>query len=218
MKTSYTVLIPSYKSTEYIEEAINSVLNQTIQADEIIIGTNIKAQELKNKLETYLKDPRFKFLDVGGEEIQKPSRKFNMIAEIATSTHLIFLCEDDMLCPTFIEEVSQYPEYDVVYTDMEVIGMNPHYEKAQEWNAENFRQSTVPFVNSVVKKDMWSKIKWRDEGYSFFDWDFWWRCFKAGATAKHIEKYLFLYRTHPKQDSNFVNMALARENTIKNNV
>lgn len=190
-----SIIIPNHRDT-YLQETLDSVEAQTYKDYEVIL--------LSTK-------------DVGDIGL---SKKVNLGVRRATGEAILVLCDDDTLSPAFLEESVPYlKEHDIVYTDMMNFGDRNYLEVADEWNERNLKISTVPFITSLVRKEMFNKVGgWEEKEYVYGDWNFWAKCFKAGATAYHIHKPLFNYRKHAGQGSGTTdNHTLLRENTPRFN-
>ena len=197
-----SILIISHNSTQYLHEAIASAKAQTLPAYEIIV----------------VGDTDHELVDYNVGDIRVPA-KFNAATFISKGNAIVHLCEDDKLDPEFLERTVLYLNtHDIVYTDMRRFGAINEYISAMEWTPENMKISTVPFITSLVTKEMYNKVGGYDpatKDTAFSDWDFWWRCMDVGAKAKHIKEPLFLYRIHPNQDTNLLNLQKCREETLK---
>lgn len=196
-----SIIIVSHNATNFLSEAYESAKSQTFPAYEILV-----IGDSDHKLITH---------NIGDVGMHK---KFNYGAKIAKGNALIHLCEDDKLAPDFIEKTYLYlNSYDIVYTDMHRFGNLNEDIGAMDWTLENMKISTVPFITSLIKKEMWKKVG----GYApdfggYGDWDFWWSCMEKGATAKHIKEPLFHYRISDTQASNTTNDHYnLRLNTLK---
>ena len=114
MKVS--VIIPGYR-TDFIQETLQSVYNQTVPAHEIL----------------YIQD------------LGIMSDKINRMARIATGDAIIALSDDDMLDPTYIEKTSALMDqgYDVVYTDVQKFGLDSRIDRAADYSEEEFKKNNL---------------------------------------------------------------------------
>jgi glycosyltransferase involved in cell wall biosynthesis len=99
-----SVVIPTYNGATYVEEAIQSVLAQTRPADEVIISDDNSKDEtlaICNKYADKLKifqNPNGPSGFVNG---------WNHAIAHATSEYITILHQDDLLAPTFLEEMEK---------------------------------------------------------------------------------------------------------------
>ena len=186
-------IIPCLKYRDYILEAIDSIKKQTIQDYEIIV--------VSNEVDTRLNDLE----KLGVKFIQStnfaPSLKINEGFKVSSGNYITILSDDDKIEPDFIEKM--YDEnYDVVYSDMQVFGTKSFYVGASDWNKCQFRISTVPFITSMVSRRMFMIVNGYDV-INYYDWDFWFKCFEAGAKAKRVRLPLFNYRATETNEASF---------------
>jgi glycosyltransferase involved in cell wall biosynthesis len=197
-----SVIIPSYKSTHFLREAVTSVLNQTYKNVQILIMTDVPEEDAKGKISDLIGNINY-FENKNLHTIQK----FNSLVEKTKGALVIFLCEDDMLDKSFIEKTVYLMEkktVDIVYTDMKWIGKNSGSGQAGNWIEKDFIITTPVFITALFKKEVWEKTgKYKEVVY--FDWDFWWRTYAKGFSAYHLKEPLFFYRAHSGQDSHNYN-------------
>lgn len=176
MDSRVSVIIPtSGTRNEMLKEAVQSVLDQTVNPYEIIV---------------YYDNSMFtQYPQTGTWE------KFNQGIRKATGTHFIVLGDDDKLHPQFIEKTTEVCT-DIVYTDMQMFGSCNDLIKARPWTKEDIERDTVPWVTSLCSMEVFKKLEGYDPTLQYGDWDFWWRAYEAGFTATPIHEPLFLYRRH----------------------
>lgn len=110
--TKYSIIVPNYNKAEYIEECINSILNQTYKNYEIIMiddGSTDNSVEVINKFNiNLLKTNR---LQAGGAR--------NLGLKQATGDYIIFLDSDDYLsCDDVLEKLTN------IIVDEDIIFLN----------------------------------------------------------------------------------------------
>ena len=126
-----SVIIPTYSRSDYIERAINSVLNQTYQNFELIIvddnNPNTQARfELEKKMEKYKDNPKIHYIQ--HEKNKNGAAARNTGIKIAKGDYIAFLDDDDFYLPTRLEELSsaleKNQEYDAAYSNCIIINAN----------------------------------------------------------------------------------------------
>lgn len=190
------VIIPTHDRTEFYREAIDSVFVQTRQADELVITGNVGPGVITN---ASLAD------------------RINQAIEQSHCDAFVILCDDDQLKPDYIERTARAMELtgvDVVYTDCQLFGYHVGVGQALgEWTRQNIDRNTVPLVTSLCSRRAWVRAG-GFEDVPFFDWDFWWRCFYTGATAKWIREPLWSYRTYPENSAKRDYLELSRKEAL----
>ena len=135
------IIIPVYNTKpNYIQEAINSALNQTLKDIEIIIvndgSTN---QETLKYLKELEKDNRLKIIH---QENKGPSSARNTGIKEANSKYILPLDSDDKIDPTYIQKaikaIKADDEIGMVYCEAELFGTKNKKWKLPEYNKEEF--------------------------------------------------------------------------------
>ena len=101
MEISFSIIIPLYNKAPYIERAINSVLNQSLQNFEIIV-VNDGSSDGGEKIVTKLEDERLKLVSQKNAGV---SAARNTGAKEAQYEYLAFLDGDDTWEPNFLSEI-----------------------------------------------------------------------------------------------------------------
>lgn len=112
----FSVIIPCYNRTQFLREAITSVLNQTLPSFEIVVVDDGSDENFRNDLATICE------LDNRIQLIQNPENKGVSYSRNKGLNHIhgdyvCFLDDDDRLAPTFfqnaLESFDQQPEIDI---------------------------------------------------------------------------------------------------------
>lgn len=113
----FSIIVPLYNKVEYVERAINSILNQTYQNFEIIIVNDGSSDGGEKKAES-ISDTRIRVVN---QRNQGVSIARNSGADIAKYDFLAFLDADDVWLDTFLEEVNmlinRYPKAGIYATN-----------------------------------------------------------------------------------------------------
>jgi glycosyltransferase involved in cell wall biosynthesis len=94
-----SIVLPNYNYARYLDERIQSLLNQTYQDFELIIVDDASTDNSLETIDKYIADPRVKTIfypNNSGSVYQR----WNDGAEIATGEYLIFAGADDSCHPT----------------------------------------------------------------------------------------------------------------------
>jgi len=110
----FSVLIPSKNGENYIENCINSVLDQKFNSFEIIIGDNNNNQKFKNII---LKFSKYKNIKIISHKIDIPvTDSWQSCLDASIGDYIIMLGDDDCLLPESLENIysvikdNNYPE------------------------------------------------------------------------------------------------------------
>lgn len=200
-KQKVSIIIPSYKSTQFLKDAIESAINQTYKNTEILIMTDMPQERAREKIKKYLDKVTF-FEEPNLHSIHK----FNELIKRAKGELVVFLPEDDKLHPNFLKKTVcalNLFNSDIVYTDMNQFGEKHAYSRSPKWSGKTFVNGTPAGAISLLKKSAWRSIGGYKE-IPFFDWDFYWTAYKMGFKGTHIKEVLIYCRIHPGQETNIV--------------
>lgn len=128
--------------------------------------------------------------------------KLNEAIRASSGEYFTVLCDDDLLQPTFLERTiaeADKAHADLAYTDHEIFGPLPLKWSFANlvWNRETLKTHCLPHFTALNRRDLFEKVGGYDGAMSHTDWDYYWRCMEAGATAVHLpNEYLWKYRAH----------------------
>ena len=89
-----SVIVPVYNVEEYIEECLDSIINQTYQELEIIIVEDGSTDKSPEKIQPYLSDNRIRFIEQKNKGLSG-ARNTGMAK--ATGTYILFVDSDDYI-------------------------------------------------------------------------------------------------------------------------
>lgn len=198
-KSDVTAVIPCYNDGKYIQQALYSVLHQTVVPDKIIIIDDGSQEETKRVLTT-LEHPALQIIYQKNQGVSVARN--NAIAE-AQTTYILNLDADDYYEPDFIEKAL------AVFKTNQEIGVVSSY--CSTFNHKNkiieivkpFGGITKDFIvknngraNSLFRKECWEQVGGYDEemknGYE--DWEFWIAILKNNWRMEIIPEVLSHYR------------------------
>ena len=205
MDSSVTIVIPCYNHAQWLSEAIESALAQTVPCKVIVVddGSTDGSSEVASRYPVRL--------------IRKTNGGLasarNTGIQEADTEWILPLDSDDKIDPTMIEQC--------LNVDADIIGVGQREFGATSRDYVFMpKPSYTDFYNanrinccSLYRKAMWEKLGGYDEdmrlGYE--DWDFWLRATKAGYVVKTIPVVLFHYRKH---GDSLVTKAIANHHSI----
>ena len=116
----FSVVIPLYNKEKFIENTLNSVLNQTFEDFEVIVINDGSTDTSEEKVLNF-KDKRIQYISKVNEGV---SIARNTGIEKAQSNFITFLDSDDVWLPSFLEEmhktIAKYPEQRVFSAAYEI--------------------------------------------------------------------------------------------------
>lgn len=205
MKLTISAIIPVHTRLEYLTDTLKSIYQQTRPVDFVYVISD--RPDVLEILFPFFVYNNLIYCRSSQDMETNMADKLNLGMGLAPTDTIFYLCDDDMLQPTYVEKALDIMEktgVDIVYCDMELFGIDQGLVKALDWKLENFQETTAVYGPVIMKKRVWEKLKFVFMPY--LDWDFWWRACEAGFIAHHLEEYLFLYRTHAGQSGRTLDM------------
>ena len=203
-----SILIPIYNGIEYINESVSSVLEQTYDDWEIIIGVNGHQENsnvYKMARDYQELDEKIKVLDLF--QIKGKSNALNEMIKYCKYEYVAILDVDDIWLPEKLEKQAVYMnEYDVIGTQCVYFGdienINPKIPLG-DISSSDFTQVN-PIINSsvIIKKNL---CNWISDFDGVEDYDMWLRLRKQKKTFFNIEEVLVKHRIHKQSAFNSQN-------------
>lgn len=162
--TKISVIIPIYNVEEYLEECINSVINQTFKDIEIICindGSPDNSEKIVKKLAK--KDKRIKYISKNNEGL---SATRNRGVEESAGEYIYFLDSDDYIEPDTLETCYNYAkenELEVVYFGAESFYDSEELkERKKTYETYYKRQNTYDITSGqLLFREMQEKGEYR---------------------------------------------------------
>ena len=192
-----SILIPIYNGIEFIEESVSSVLNQTYEQWELLIGINghpqnshvyLTAKEYEKKSG---KVRVFDFYNIRGK-----SNTLNEMIRFCNYNYVAILDVDDIWHPQKLEIQSQLlNKFDVIGSNCVWFGNRPGVvPQIPTGDISNIDFSIVnPIINSssLIRKEL---SYWNENGIE--DYDLWLRLRKQNKKFFNFKEILVKHRIH----------------------
>lgn len=199
MDVKVSVIIPCYNHGIYIQEAINSVLSQTIDNYEIIVVNDGSTDQFTNEFLSKYTHPKVQIFKTRNKGVSH-ARNFGI--RRAKGKYILPLDADDKIGSEYLQLASQYlddhPEVGIVYCQAEYFGAISGF-----WELPEFSKELMPTQNLIFNSAMFRKSDWKRVGgynekmrYGYEDWDFWLSFIERGLLIHRIDQILFYYRQH----------------------
>lgn len=208
MKTTVSIIIPAYNQAQWLPDAVNSALNQTVHCEVIVVndGSTDNTSEVAKMFDVKLIEK-----ENGGLSSAR-----NSGIKQSTGEWILTLDADDKISPEFVEKCLKYKdEYDIIGTGQEEFG-DSNNKSLFKTNPtfKDFIQNNQINCCSLFRKEIWNTIGGYDENMriGYEDWDFWLRATQKGYKVITIPEYLFFYRKH---GVSMVTKAIENHNQIK---
>ena len=210
MKAFISIIVPCYDQAQYLDDCLQSILDQTYTNWECIIVNDGSPDNTERIADEWLqKDSRFKYIKKinGGLSSAR-----NAGLHIASGDFIQFLDSDDLLAPTKLFEsitlFQQNNSLDIVITNFYMFdGLNSQKNVSfsrlstidfnfntivNDWDI-NF---TIPIHCAIFKKSAIGSLQFNENLKAKEDWLFWIQLFKKSPKVSFINQELAGYRRH----------------------
>lgn len=193
-----SVIVPCFNQAQFLNDALQSVLNQTYPNWECIIVNDGSPDDTETIASSWCKkDVRFKYVKKQNGGL---SSARNAGIQNCAGVYILPLDADDKISPNYIEEclqcIEQDPSVKVVYGKAEYFGA-----KRGEWKLPEFSYSQLLTRNIVYCTALYRKLDWIQAGgydenmkSGLEDWDFWLSMISENDRVVCLQSILFHYR------------------------
>lgn len=193
-----SVVIPCYNDAEYIEQSINSALNQSHTNLEVIVvddGSNVETKAVLKKLE-----PKITKLITQENKGQSIAR--NVGINIAKGEYILVLDSDDFFEPSFCEKAIIHFKKDnsikIITSHVRRLLLNSQEDVfvPKGGGINYFLKNNCATGSAMFRKKDWEQVGSYDQRMrqGFEDWEFYIRLVKEDGYAYVIPEVLFNYR------------------------
>jgi teichuronic acid biosynthesis glycosyltransferase TuaG len=219
-----SILMPIYNGIEFLEESLPTILYQTYNDWELIIGINghPKDSEVYQKAKKYENDKIkvYEIFNTNGK-----SEALNEMLKYANYDWVSLLDVDDKWLPNKLQLQIQYMDkFDVIGTACRYFGDQNNYPNIPIGDITYFNfLKTNPIINSSVllRKEL---CGWDKNHDGVEDYDLWLKLWKEGKKFYNVPKIQVLHRIHSNsafnaQGNNLkVNELIKKYSKYKNNI
>lgn len=198
-----SIIVPCYNHEKYVQETIDSILNQTYENIELIVIDDGSKDNSVNIIQELADKYKFTFIYRKNKGL---SATLNEGIKLSKGKYLCACASDDKLFTDKIMKqvffMEDNPDYGMCYG--KIISFDSYgYKKKQiipnaktGWIFNDLlMQNFIPAVTQFIKKEVFDTTGHFDENLLIEDWDMWLRIaekYKIG----YIDEYLACYREH----------------------
>jgi len=222
-----SIVIPAFNNAEYIEQTVQSALDQTYLNIEVIVVDDGSTDNTLEILKVFEDKIRIIAQDNGG-----PASARNAGIKESRGEYIAFLDGDDLFFDNKIEIqmniFESYGQIALIYSniqkiDEEDVPLKTEYKRRRPTGdifKRLFRKNRIPLSTVIVKKSALDEVGLFDEDpelISVEDYDLWLR-FAARFPAYYTSRTLVKYRIHSQGISRNINRSfLGEQKVILNN-
>jgi len=196
-----SVVIPCFDAGQYLDEAVQSALEQTWADLEVIIVDDGSTDANTLRLLETANWPRTRIFH---QSNAGPSAARNRAIGEAHGEYILPLDADDTIEPTYVEKaiavLDSHPEVGCVYCKAMKFGAESGPWDLPPYRLEELAIDNVIFVTALFRKADWRTIGGFDERlrHGVEDYDFWVKMVASGKSVVQLDEFLFNYRVQEK--------------------
>lgn len=212
-----SILLATYNGEKYIRESIKSVLNQTFDKFELLIGFNGTTDNTK-KIVNLFDDNRIKIFDY--DDDKGKSKTLNKLLKNATYDWIAIQDDDDIWAENKLEQqLKLINNFDVIGTYINYINENNEYIGNPNLQTDDIKIKSMSYagINQIAntsaifkKKDALEIGGWREDIDGIEDYDFWLRLMKKNKNFINLNEFLVSHRLHSNSNFNTKRHDLSR--------
>jgi glycosyltransferase involved in cell wall biosynthesis len=207
--TRISVIMPCYNAAEFVEEAVNSVMNQTYADVELIIvddGSTDASVEILDRLSTQYSSR----ITLHFQNHMGPYPARNLGLKHARGGRVAFLDADDYWSQDALEQLSAAMDThhaDIAYCGWQNVGIGapgtqphipPDYSQ-MDTAAEFLRSCPWPIHAALVQREAIDAVKgFSERCFSAMDYDLWLRLYAHTQKLVRVPEVMAFYRWHDK--------------------
>lgn len=210
-----SVIVPNYNHASFLNQRIESILNQTFQDFELILLDDCSSDGSRDIMEGYRSNPHVSHIIFGESNSGSAFRQWDKGISLAKGEWIWVAESDDYAEPTFLErllkEVDKVPDCVLAYSATFWVDQQdrklwetPHNDKVNVYEGHDFIHQKLAVCNSIanVSECIFRRDKFRPtENYRYEhmrlcgDWFFYILLAKQGNVVE-LEEPLSYYRQH----------------------
>ncbi len=200
-----SIIITTYNSEIYLEDSINSIINQTFTNWHLIIVNDFSQDNTKEILNKFKYKLKNKLTIIENKENLGINISLNKALKIVKTPFFTRQDADDISVPNRLEillsNLSKSNEYDFISSKMKSINNDKliYPKKLLNFPQKKDFIKSLPFCNAptLFKSKILNKIKFNTSGIynkRFEDYEFFYQCYLHGYKGYNIENITYLVR------------------------
>ena len=204
------LVIPVYKHSVLLGEAVTSALDQETNFEFVIVIVNDgcpMAETHQACLDFVAAAPDRVFYirrPNGGLSAARNTGIEHVLGAWESVEAIYFLDADNRLLPCALQRaydvLVEHPEVGWVYPNIDMLGQEWNSDYSGEYSVLRHLEENICEAGSLVRRAVFEQGARFDESMrlGFEDWDFWLGAIKLGFRGRHLENFGFRYRKRPE--------------------
>jgi glycosyltransferase involved in cell wall biosynthesis len=201
---SISAVVAAYQAEQWIAEAVESILSQTRPPDEVVVVDDGSTDGTARELEQFADRIR-----IIRQKNQGCPAAFNTAFRAAGGDFVAMCGADDVWVPSKLEwqiaAIQNHREADVLFGHAELIGrMEGEYCRppgvgmldSTDLKDALFRECVVCAPSVVIRRSLFERLGPFVEDFGADDYEYWFRCLRAGARFYYDPRPLLSWRQH----------------------
>jgi hypothetical protein len=215
MSDKISVIIPTYNRKSLLGATLNSILNQSLQASEIIVVDNGSSDGTIDFVRTNYSD---KVITLENKGNNSPGAARNLGFSVATGDYIKFFDSDDLMTsntldvqyrllanaekgfiygPYFYAKELENGDWEQI--DPAILNYHP-FSKKRTLSQWMLRGLFITIPGMLFKRELIEEAgAWREDIIAYEDWDYLFRLSLVEPLPLHNNECAFLYRRHTNQ-------------------
>lgn len=196
-----SIIVPCFNQAQYLEESLQSILNQTYGKWECIIVNDGSSDQTEAVAQQWVeKDSRFIYLKKENEGLCSAR---NHGIGLSKGEFMLPLDADDKIAPNYValalDSFQKDTSLKVVYCKAEKFGNETGLWDLQPFSLKAIAIENMIFCSAMYRKTDWERLGGYDNNmiHGFEDWEFWIALLKNGGNVKCLDIVGFYYRMKP---------------------
>ena len=194
--TDIAVVVPCFNLGAYVEEAVDSVLEQTRPAGEIVVVDDGSTDVATRQVLARLQRPRTRVITMSHAGVA--AARDHGIA-CCQAPYIVLLDADDLLAPQYLERAAERLDSDdglaFVSCALQAFGGASYQWTPPSCTLVNSLTHGTVHISSMFRRSMWRAVGGFDPALpAYEDMDFWLRALSQGFTGDILDEPLLFYR------------------------
>ena len=194
-----SIIIPCYNHGDYLNDAVESALDQTLQDFEVIIVNDGSTDASTIKQINAYDNPLIKVINIDNSGV---STARNTGIEKARSPYILPLDADDKIgnnyCKYAVDILDKNSSVGIVYCQAGNFGKKDGKWDLPKFSIQRMLSANIIFSAGFFRKSDWEKVGGYNSNmvHGLEDYDFWLSILGLGREVYQIPEIMFYYRMH----------------------